>query len=42
MFWEIHRPLVLGFALSEVVQALVSHEAMAVWALAPDCLPLPD
>src|SRR5690242_18060133 len=29
MFWEILWPLVLGFALSGVVQAVVSHQAMA-------------
>ncbi len=29
MFWEILWPLVLGFALSGVIQAVVSHEAMA-------------
>jgi uncharacterized membrane protein YraQ (UPF0718 family) len=29
MFWEILWPLVLGFALSGVVQAVVSHESMA-------------
>ena len=29
MFWEILWPLVLGFALSGVVQAVVSHNAMA-------------
>jgi uncharacterized membrane protein YraQ (UPF0718 family) len=29
MFWEVLWPLVLGFALSAVVQALVSHRTMA-------------
>ena len=29
MFWEILWPLVLGFALSGIVQALVSHQTMA-------------
>src|SRR6266700_7580643 len=29
MFWEILWPLILGFALSGVVQAVVSHQAMA-------------
>jgi uncharacterized protein len=29
MFWEILWPLILGFALSGIVQALVSHQAMA-------------
>ncbi len=29
MFWEILWPLVLGFALSGVVQAIVSHSSMA-------------
>ena len=29
MFWEIFWPLVLGFTLSGVVQAVVSHQAMA-------------
>src|SRR3989440_5648452 len=29
MFWEIPWPLILGFALSGVVQAVVSHQAMA-------------
>lgn len=29
MFWEILWPLILGFALSGVVQAVVSHRAMA-------------
>jgi uncharacterized membrane protein YraQ (UPF0718 family) len=29
MFWEILWPLILGFTLSGVVQALVSHQAMA-------------
>ena len=28
MFWEVLWPLVLGFALSAVVQALVSHRTM--------------
>src|SRR5438045_45160 len=29
MFWEILWPLMVGFALSGVVQAVVSHESMA-------------
>lgn len=29
MFWEILWPLILGFTLSGVVQAVVSHNAMA-------------
>ena len=29
MFWEVFWPLVLGFALSAVVQAVVSHRSMA-------------
>jgi uncharacterized membrane protein YraQ (UPF0718 family) len=29
MFWEILWPLILGFALSGIVQAVVSHEAIA-------------
>src|SRR5579863_5376543 len=29
MFWEVFWPLVLGFALSAVVQAGVSHRTMA-------------
>lgn len=29
MFWDVLWPLVLGFALSAVVQALVSHQTMA-------------
>ena len=29
MFWEVLWPLVLGFALSAIVQALVSHRTMA-------------
>jgi len=29
MFWEILWPLVLGFTLSGIVQAVVSHQAMA-------------
>ncbi|HLX56732.1 MAG TPA: permease [Ktedonobacteraceae bacterium] len=29
MFWEILWPLILGFALSGIVQAVVSHNAMA-------------
>src|SRR5256884_6808964 len=29
MFWEILWPLILGFTLSGLVQALVSHQAMA-------------
>ena len=29
MFWEILWPLILGFALSGIIQAVVSHQAMA-------------
>src|SRR2546430_13726881 len=29
MFWEIFWPLILGFTLSGIVQAVVSHRAMA-------------
>src|SRR5260370_37882364 len=29
MFWEILWPLILGFYLSAIVQAVVSHNAMA-------------
>src|SRR3989475_3236419 len=29
MFWEILWPLILGFALSGIVQAVVSHQSMA-------------
>src|SRR5260221_3444198 len=29
MWWEVFWPLVLGFALSGVVQAVVSHRSMA-------------
>ncbi len=29
MFWEILWPLILGFTLSGIVQAVVSHSAMA-------------
>src|SRR5205085_11335534 len=29
MFWEILWPLILGFSLSAIVQAVVSHQAMA-------------
>ena len=29
MLWEILWPLVLGFALSGVIQAVVSHQSMA-------------
>lgn len=29
MFWEILWPLVLGFALSSIIQAVVSHQAIA-------------
>src|SRR5579859_3351711 len=29
MFWEILWPLILGFTLSGIVQAVVSHEALA-------------
>src|SRR5437588_9515425 len=29
MFWEILWPLILGFTLSAIVQAVVSHQTMA-------------
>lgn len=29
MFWEVLWPLVLGFGLSAIVQALVSHRTLA-------------
>ena len=29
MFWEILWPLILGFTLSGIVQAVVSHQAIA-------------
>ncbi len=29
MFWEILWPLILGFTLSGIVQAVVSHQSMA-------------
>jgi len=29
MFWEILWPLILGFTLSGIIQAVVSHRAMA-------------
>src|SRR5258708_4035142 len=29
MFWEVFWPLVLGFAMSGAVQAVVSHRSMA-------------
>ena len=29
MFWEIFWPLILGFTLSGIVQAVVSHQAIA-------------
>ena len=29
MFWDVFWPLVLGFGLSAIVQALVSHRTMA-------------
>ncbi len=29
MFWEILWPLILGFTLSAIVQALVPHKTMA-------------
>jgi len=29
MFWDVFWPLVLGFGLSGIVQAVVSHKAMA-------------
>jgi uncharacterized membrane protein YraQ (UPF0718 family) len=31
MFWEVLWPLVLGFGLSAVVQALVSHRTLSRW-----------
>ena len=40
MFWEILWPLILGFTLSGIVQAVVSHKAMAktLGCDAPKCL----
>jgi uncharacterized membrane protein YraQ (UPF0718 family) len=40
MFWEILWPLILGFTLSAIVQALVSHRAMAktLGCEGPKCL----
>jgi hypothetical protein len=29
MFWQVLWPLVLGFCLSAIVQAVVSHESMS-------------
>jgi uncharacterized membrane protein YraQ (UPF0718 family) len=42
MFWEILWPLILGFTLSGIVQALVSHKAMAkaLGCDGPRCLTL--
>ena len=42
MFWEILWPLILGFTLSGIVQALVSHQAMAktLGCNGPKCLTL--
>ncbi|HEX6557579.1 MAG TPA: permease [Ktedonobacteraceae bacterium] len=42
MFWEILWPLILGFTLSGIVQALVSHQAMAktLGCDGPKCLTL--
>src|SRR5579859_2309327 len=31
MAWEVLWPLILGFALSGAVQAVVSHKAMSRW-----------
>src|SRR5438034_2163947 len=40
MFWEILWPLILGFTLSGIVQAVVSHNAMAKTqgCVGPKCL----
>lgn len=40
MFWEILWPLILGFTLSGIVQAVVSHQAMAktLGCSGPKCL----
>src|SRR5579883_3388088 len=40
MFWEILWPLILGFTLSAIVQAVVSHQAMArtLGCNGPKCL----
>ncbi len=40
MFWEILWPLILGFTLSGIVQAVVSHQAMArtLGCNGPKCL----
>ncbi len=40
MFWEILWPLILGFALSGIVQAVVSHQSMAktLGCNGPKCL----
>src|SRR6059058_2520390 len=42
MFWEILWPLILGFTLSGIIQALVSHQAMArtLGCDSPKCLTL--
>src|SRR6059058_5978371 len=42
MFWEILWPLILGFTLSGIVQAVVSHNAMAktLGCAGPKCLTL--
>ena len=42
MFWEILWPLILGFTLSGIVQAVVSHQAMAktLGCDGPKCLTL--
>jgi uncharacterized membrane protein YraQ (UPF0718 family) len=42
MFWEILWPLILGFTLSGIVQAVVSHKAMAktLGCDGPKCLTL--
>src|SRR5256884_2044812 len=41
MFWEILWPLILGFTLSGIVQALVSHQTMAktLGCGGPKCIP---
>jgi uncharacterized membrane protein YraQ (UPF0718 family) len=42
MFWEILWPLILGFTLSGIVQALVSHQALAktLGCEGPKCISL--
>jgi len=40
MGWEILWPLILGFALSAVIQAIVSQKEMS--RLLPDDRPSPD